>query len=541
MQRQKWLLCVVIFIAFLSLYLLTLSHNLAAAHDSMSYLCDIDSKTWNFHPHHLLYIPFSILWVGLLRGIGITSDSILVIESLNAVFGAAAVAIIFYILLERFQNNTRTTFSTIILIGCSFGFWLFSISIEVLTIPLFFLLLSLLILLRKPLRQKDLVLAGIFHGIAILCFQAHVLFVIPALVRIIFVKENTIYTPRTKAVIIYLIPAACIAIIGYAAVMMFSVKPTSWNEAFLWITKYAHEMSDAWTVPSLNSLKKALIGFSHSIIGGHFFFGIPWFASHVNQIFGKHELRDEFYIVRSASPFISEYLLSASLLLAGCIGFIILNSLSSIKKIYSEQRPLLLPIGIWLIVYVLFFFIWDPVDFQFWIIQSMLCWVVLDRMLIHQATDHPKRTAVFRFTLPFLLLAINFFGSIIPLHNESNDYFYVQSKALAAQTSAQDVIITDNPWMEGDYYKRFTRNTVYSPQELTSDSLRQSFIQRIRATVSSGGKIWLTFPIPERDTTDIVLSSFRVLWQSTIDSISVQKTRQAIGSQEYEVVRGENK
>ncbi|MDP4219434.1 MAG: glycosyltransferase family 39 protein [Bacteroidota bacterium] len=540
MRKRTWLPYAGVGLCAFLVYLLTLSRNLVASHDSVEYINGIDSHVWFFHPHHLLYHVAAMLWLSLFQTFGVTTDSALIVESLNALFGAATVALIFYILKEKFGNSTKNALSTTVLIACSFGFWYYSLNVEIITIPQFFLVLSLVFLLRSPLRTKDLVLTGVFQGIAILFFQVHVLFIIPVFLRIYFLKENTAFPSKAKAFGSYLLPAAGLPILGYALVLIFNIHPHSLNEAMLWMTKYAHEMSDAWTVPSLQSLKKASIGFSHSIVGGQFLFAVPWFAQHTAEIFGKHELRDEFFLAHSISPIVSELLLVAAAIIALIVIYVVAVSIPSLKKIYLGQKTLLLPILSFFIVYCIFFFVWDPVDFQFWIMQSILGWILLDRMLALSRQKNPKRTAVFRVVLPLLLVSVNFFGSIVLLHNESNDYFYMQSTALAKHVSPRDLIVTDQAWIEGDYYERFAKLPVFSPQafakETNSDTLQRRFQQQVRLSLQIGGRVWLSFSLPSRDTTDSVSASFRALWDRTIDTIPIQINRQLIWKQEYEVV-----
>jgi len=516
-------------VGFFIIYLLTLSHNLVASHDSVGYINEIDSGKWLFHPHHLLYHPISLLWLRLLRAIGITADSALIVSSLNAVFGSASAGLVFFFLRSRFGDSKKEAMSTVLLIGCSFGFWFYSVCVEVYIIPLFFLLAALFILVKTPLRIKDLFWVGVIHGIGILFFQAHVLFTFAVFARIFFTKE-TEFSSKWKALFTYLIPASGIAIIGYLLVILFDVQAHTLDAALYWLSSYAHDMAQCWNVPSFHSLVKAVIGFSHSFIGGHFLFGIPGFEARFTKALGdQHEFHDEAFLVHTASPMLSILLLILTICLVGCILFIFIKSIPSIKKIYVAQRSQILPILVFLLVYCIFFFVWDPSNLEFWIPQSVLCWLLFDRILAYRRLA--RSTKIFRIALPLLLVTINFFGSILYLHHESDDYFYVLSTAAAKETSANDIIITDQPWIEEEYYKRFTKTSVFTPQEVErSDSKKKIFAAGVHSTLISGGKIWLSFPI------ESMSFSFKPLWEQSIASIPLQQTQKVVADKNFIVI-----
>src|SRR5579864_8631572 len=162
-KNRELLPCFFIFTSFFGLYLLTLSHCLSASHDSIWYINDIDSAIWIFHPHHLLYHPAAIIWLHFFHSIGIFYDSSLIVAGLNSLFGALTISVIYYILKVRFANTTVAALSTTILIGCSYGFWFYSVCVEVFIIPLFFIVVALLFLMRNPLRYRDMILVGICH------------------------------------------------------------------------------------------------------------------------------------------------------------------------------------------------------------------------------------------------------------------------------------------------------------------------------------------------------------------------------------------
>ncbi len=131
--------------AALALYAATLAQNFALAHDSVSYLIEIERGAVDglFHPHHLLYNALAALWLGGLRALGLGADGGLLVALLNAIFGAAGIAVVYAFLRRRAALPLGLALAATALVACSFGYWFYSVSVEVYLIPLFFLLAAL--------------------------------------------------------------------------------------------------------------------------------------------------------------------------------------------------------------------------------------------------------------------------------------------------------------------------------------------------------------------------------------------------------------
>src|SRR5262245_64792969 len=88
---------IALFLGALLLYLRTLTQ--VHTFDALSYVTSVERKPWTelFHPHHLAYGPLGALALALGRALGYTGGAALPLQLLNAVAGAAGVALLFVI------------------------------------------------------------------------------------------------------------------------------------------------------------------------------------------------------------------------------------------------------------------------------------------------------------------------------------------------------------------------------------------------------------------------------------------------------------
>jgi hypothetical protein len=520
---------------FTTFFFLTLSGNIAAAHDSIQYINEIDSKIWLFHPHHILYHPVSILWLDLLRLFRLQYDSAFLVASLNSIFSSATLVVIYIMLTRRLHSTKIGAFSTLSLLAFSFGYWYYSICVEIIAIPQFFLLLSLFFLMKTQLKNKDLILSGISQGIAILFFQIHILFTIAVWAKIYKSDNYDLPETKLKSFFYQLAPAAGISIVGYLVVLVFAIHATSFNEAFLWMTKYAHEMNYAWHIPNANSILKATIGFFHSIVGGHFILASQTTINQLQRL-GNYELRDEMFLVRNLSSIGVEVLMVLTMFIGTILATVLIISLSLLKRTFNNLSSSTVTISIFLLSYCLFFFVWSPIDFQFWILQSLLCWLLLDRLLLNIAKKHRNMVTGIRLLLPALLLTVNLLGSILPLNARTNDYFYLLSKNLGNSVSSHDLIVSNQIWIEERYYLRYTNIPVFSIKELrenNSDSLLNRFTYETSLCLSQKGRLWLVSQQNESISKDTVLSNFQKLLSELKLLDNVQQSDTSVFGRRY--------
>src|SRR5262245_28012663 len=157
-------------------YAATLSPNLAAAHDAVVYMNLIDGSEPAFHPHHLLFAPLAQLWIAALRHLGVGAESSRLVALLDACAGAAGLAVVYALLRRRAEFGPAFAGVVTLCAGASFGFWFYSVSVEVYMLPLALVLAALYVLGGRGSLERRFAAAGALHGAAVLFHQLHVLF-----------------------------------------------------------------------------------------------------------------------------------------------------------------------------------------------------------------------------------------------------------------------------------------------------------------------------------------------------------------------------
>jgi len=426
---------------FLILFLVTLSKNLSAAHDSISYINEIDKGIF-FHPHHLLYNYLAAKWVVLLKVLGIgRPDSVYAVESLNSVFGAMTISLGYIFLRKIVGFNLKDAFILSFLPAASFGFWYYSTTVEVYIIPLFFLFLCFLWFFSCKDSRTKWFLIGLFHGIAILFHQVHCLFFI-TVVSVIFIQNSKPFNFKRifSGITVYSFTAAIVSAFPYLFITHFILGKKTFLDKWDWFTDYAQK-SEYWNTFGINALIKAAIGFGRSIIGGHFIF--PAIGGEIlsKTILKGKWIADEMFLVRNMSRQQGIFLIVLTLLLFSLIAYLKIISMKSLKKIISDNWKILTISFIWLVSYTIFFIFWEPSNLEFWIPQSLIAWLIL--IVILKDTIHKKDiNSKIVLLLPVLLFSINLFGSMRFFNNWDNDYYFRKVIPLQSTVSSGDLVIT---------------------------------------------------------------------------------------------------
>jgi hypothetical protein len=216
------------------LYVFTISGNLSIAHDTIYYVSRIDAgpttdlafrtdgilrRDFSYHPHHLLYDGVAPVWVQLTRTASVASDSAYLVSLLNAVFGSLTLCVFHLILRSRLGLGRATSLAGTALPAFSFGFWFYSVCVEVYIIPTFFLSLSLYLLTSSQVSVKRFGLVGFTHGLAVLFYQVHLLF-LPVVLVVALTRKPRSSSPSWRSLLAYAAMLVITVGIPYARVML---------------------------------------------------------------------------------------------------------------------------------------------------------------------------------------------------------------------------------------------------------------------------------------------------------------------------------
>lgn len=449
---------------FLAIYLLTLSPNLSAAHDSISLLIHVESGRSSFHPHHLLFQPLAAAWLGTLRALGMRGDAALLVAALNALFGAGTLAGVLWTLRQRLALERTRALGATALCGFSFGLWFYSTCVEVYVVPLFFLVAALALLLAPRPSLATGLAAGLAHGLAVLFHQVHVLFVLVPLLLVLGRRDR--WPSIRRAAFGYAAALLPTIALPYGLVALAAGLRTP-GELWHWLTLYA-QSGQFWSPPSLLTLPRMAVGFARSVFGLHFGFALPGGPETLQRTFPANWLVDEAFLVRELSAGAAWTLTGLTLLLLGGLGLWVFAALRAPAPTDSPRREAARLLLGWALVYAAFFAFWEPTNLEFWIPPSVALWMWL---VVRSAS---ARGLAGRALLPALvalgLLVVNLAGSVRFLTDAENDYHARKAGALASLSGPDDLIVIGRVWLLQTHLRRAERTRVLALTTLARDA-----------------------------------------------------------------------
>lgn len=158
-------------------------------YDGISYIRDMGKPLAAlFLPHHLIYEPSVLLMLNLWRAFGYTGYADLPGSMFSSIAGAGGLGLIFCMARHCSGSKLVAVVATLML-GLTYGYWFYSVEVDIYVQPLFFLLatagLYLHALRSTAPRMYMFLLMGVAHALGALYHQA-ALFIVPAFALGIF-------------------------------------------------------------------------------------------------------------------------------------------------------------------------------------------------------------------------------------------------------------------------------------------------------------------------------------------------------------------
>ena len=323
--NRRYAAPIALFFGALLLYLATLTQ--VHTFDALSYVTSVERKPWTelFHPHHLAYGPLGALALAIGRALGYTGGAALPLQLLNAIAGAAGVAL-FFVIVRRVTCRPDLGLGAALLLGAAYAYWYYAVEIEVYTVAALFLLicLSLLVGLIERPWPSGMLLLGIAQGAAVLFHQTNILFCVPALVTLLAAHRWGMARQAwvgVRQLVAYALALALTVGLPYLFVGVVVSGFRSWGDFVAWLTEYART---GWWGGPITARKWADLGLG---------------------------LSDTL-----AQP-------GGALLWLLLVGLLVLH----LRRLRSGARPLVVGLLAWLLVYGAFFLWWEPDNIEFWI------------------------------------------------------------------------------------------------------------------------------------------------------------------------------
>jgi hypothetical protein len=516
MQRiSKYLGDFMVFLVAFALFLQTLVANFSGPHDAINYLNGIVNGRDLFHQHHLLYHASAHVWYLWWSKIFSGVESFYLVESFTAFFGALNVWILYRIFRDRFQVPLLHNIVFLLVIVFTYGMWLYSTNVEVYAPPIFFLLCTLYFLSNNNIR-KDIVWIALFHSLAILYHQVHIIFAIVVLWKL--VQQKSLKTFFVYAGIGTILVGTVYLSIGY-----FVEGNHTTEDMWKWLSGYTN--SDFyWQTPGLEMLVKVFTGFTHAYIGGHFVFQLQPVQDLLKDYTG-HSLADEMYLVRNMPSSIAVILSALCIFFAFLFVYLNVQLVKNFKKINIARREVIYPFLIATVCYSIFFCFWMPEILEFWIFQTITIWIILLGSAHLYGFFKKKIHTYLVYALVITLFSINWWGSMKYMRDLNNDLYYVQVKQLDRHLTENTLAVFQDGWILKDFIDYFTpADIIVSPQDSVSHITVDAAIQQAIST----GKQLLVFP--EKNNYGLVqsthyLDSLLLQYQSQWTIINEAKPR----------------
>jgi 4-amino-4-deoxy-L-arabinose transferase-like glycosyltransferase len=134
-------------------------------------------------PHHLIYEPTVLGFYRVWQALGWTGEADAPAQMLSSLAGAGGLAIFYKLAWEWTRSRLPSLIATLML-ALTYGYWFYSVEVDIYLPPLFFLLLAAWLLSKfvqdgQSSPNRRIYAIGLAHAIAILIHQA-ALFIVPA-------------------------------------------------------------------------------------------------------------------------------------------------------------------------------------------------------------------------------------------------------------------------------------------------------------------------------------------------------------------------
>jgi len=447
--------------------------------DAVEYVLQINASTAAslFHPHHLIYNPLGFVLGKALGSLGISVSTTTLMQTVNSL-AAATVILLFFIILLRLSSKVITSLVFALLVAFSMGLWEYAIEVEVYVCGLVFLISSLLLIaesLSKGTEPKPHMLIGLgaLGGLACLFHQMHILFVAVVFAFIYLVGKGLL--PRLKMMAFYIAPFVLLVGGAYTAVGCALNKLPNLVSFTNWLTMYFQSRMEGYF--ALQNFPLAAYGLQKSFFRAGFF-------------------RD--FLITSnidIKGVVLLFLFGVGVILL--VGLIIIT-ISKFNSIYKFRSRLVVLLLVWILVYGVFTFCWDPLSHEFWMHILPPFWLLLFLGFEEWHFKKPRYKLALPIVLLCLLVCVNFAGDVLPNNNiENNEVYQLVHKLQEQGVTSGDLILIYGAVPIDNYYQLYFGSSlqVTSLQRVPSSvgTTKQAIFEHLSAVIEStvvdGGRV----------------------------------------------------
>ena len=510
---------ILVFVLFFIFFLCLLAQNFSGPHDSIEYLNGILGYYPLTNQHHLLYHYTAYGWYHIWHWIFADVQPYYIVEAFSALWGSAGLAVVYLFFRNRFGFSGLRSFFSVLVVAFTYGFWFYSINIEVYTPPLFFIFSCLYLLSQKNISTKSWYWIFIFHSLAILFHQINILFLPVIVIRLWQQRKET---PFFAWIFRYAVIGVLLVGVTYFIAGWYVEKQNSSEKWMGWILGYA-KGDDYWKPLSARTPIDASVGFGHAFFGGHFVFQLEPVKKVLSNSLATHSLGDEIFVSQHISSKMALFLSALCVLQVLLMAVLLVRFLFSFKKAKAAYPEALLVIIMTFLIYYGFFLFWVPEILEFWILQTVLFWLLVLGTYNTNIFGKIKPLPVTALAA-FLLFMVNYFGTIKWMQDFNNDLYYKKVKTVQQFAQSGDFVLLQNKWIMGGFLQYFTKLEIDGVP--SGDSSRIPMDTRIKERLDAHKRVLL---LTETGVTQAIsrdsryMDSLRVLYNGRIRMLNKEQ------------------
>lgn len=405
---------------------------------------------WFFHPNHLLYSPLGRgLWVAS-AAIGWNLRALDVLQGISMVTGAAAVAVLFLVLLET--GATAYVASCLALVfAFSATWWRFATDAGSYVPSTFLILIALWLLVRKD--RPNPIAVGLTVCGAMLLHQLAVLFV-PSAAFALWLRTGGRPTARRVATVAAFLITAGLPTLGlYVLVFAIEQQVRTPGQFMAWVASHSQDVTFSFAVP--RNVWTSIVGHFRLVFGGNLKLVLAQ-RSPVSMVAGVTLLASVLVLVRR---------------------FVQVRPV--VAKFRAEARWLLPVLVLWCVTYAVFLVFWLPHNtfYRLFYLPALI--------LLGSAIVPPVKTRYNRLAVAVAALFLLNFGF----------YIYPQTKP----DSNPPLQIADAMraiWKPGDvvYWDVFNANNrtirYFNPQVDWKELWGRGYPSQVELSFVENGDVW---------------------------------------------------
>lgn len=443
LDNATWLrlVCAVAFVCFMAVFYFASSPvNRTEAEDAYEYAWRLENESGLalLDAHHLLYLPLAKVVSTVGTAIVPLERSLGVLCVISSVATALMLYFLFRLLHVRLGLRSRDALLATMVTGVSYGVWRYAAEAEIYALSGMFAVWLLSVSVKANGKIGSPV-ASAFIAVAGTCI--HVMNILPAFaVGVVCLSQK-----RWRDAFVYGLVFVVLLLAVFGFVMALGWNPSGMHG----VSSFAYEGS----LFTPKSYPRALVGIGTGLLSSQFIFAWEPVGRLVARSFPGIVVTEETFFGQVSGLRLA---ITGTVLLASCFLSALWLGFKSIKGWRlpgkrSAASTLSVVSGLWLLLYALIVFRYDPAAPEFWV-QAIPAIFLLFFSLLAMGRRFPAvRKAMALFF--FCTLLHNGLAGILPLKNAGADYNAMKAKPLLEQVAESDLVLCSDNWVFYQYLR----------------------------------------------------------------------------------------